>query len=535
MNIKLFLKKNRVFAVATLCFLIWLIFLVILSTVAQREVIFYDALSQKDVSSDYSSKLPLARYLLEPLIGVAFAFGGGYDFITAIVITFIIFRIIYFVAKKRGFEPSEKAKLLWIPIKDIIRFSFLVIGILVLLGVITVLIMYLTTGLFYVSLHFMVIIQVIIVICFILLGIKIALILMKGLHPNLKLNYSEKKRYKVPERKTTASRISRITRRETSYLFGIILLLAGTNLILLSTYFPTHYIETDLEDDEILLDFHVHTTYSDGWVSAEERVLWYINHGIHGAAFSDHDNLRGSIAAQKFVEKYDLDFIVIPSEEWTDHENNIHMNIFGLDETLVPLESEVPNGPKAMNAEDTIEYVKKEGGYIVVDHYNINENPDGGLGTPYSYEELRDWGVDGFEIVNGGGVRALEIRQFCLDNNLICIAGSDCHTNEDLNTLIKLRLDDPDDLSVDNIFQNLYRNDHEVIAINLNPNDITIPALLDDLGFGFLEDIIEYFLNVDSFQVLSWIIWSCGGYLLFFITFRKIKKLDLDRLRENIL
>ncbi|GAJ22479.1 unnamed protein product, partial [marine sediment metagenome] len=61
-------------------------------------------------------------------------------------------------------------------------------------------------------------------------------------------------------------------------------------------------------------------------------------------------------------------------------------------------------------------------------------------------------------INSGGYSKYTEIRQFCLDNNLICIAGSDIHTNEDLNTFIKLKLDDPNNKTIENIFKNLKNN-----------------------------------------------------------------------------
>ena len=131
--------------------------------------------------------------------------------------------------------------------------------------------------------------------------------------------------------------------------------LLGVQIFLISTPFPTYTIITDLEEDEFLFDFHVHTTMSDGWLSPEERVDWYIEQGIHGAAFSDHDNLRGAKIAQDYVKENDLDFVVFTAEEWTDHENDIHMNIFGLEEKVVPEESESDfYDMKSMNAKETI-------------------------------------------------------------------------------------------------------------------------------------------------------------------------------------
>ncbi|GAI69799.1 unnamed protein product, partial [marine sediment metagenome] len=230
----------------------------------------------------------------------------------------------------------------------------------------------------------------------ILISIKAGHSLLKLFHPRLKFNFATK--IEKRNRKITAN-----LKKEFVYFAGILLLLLGSNVILLSIQFPTHKIIpiTPLDDDEFLFDFHVHTTFSDGWLTPEERVLWYIEHGISGAAFSDHDNIRGALAAREFVEKNGLDFTVWIAEEWTNHEPDpeIHMNYFGIEEELVPLESYTPGGPEAMNASDLISYVKANGGFITVNHYNYVD----GSGAPHTLEQLRDWGVDGFEIINSGG------------------------------------------------------------------------------------------------------------------------------------
>ncbi|GAG76497.1 unnamed protein product, partial [marine sediment metagenome] len=117
-----------------------------------------------------------------------------------------------------------------------------------------------------------------------------------------------------------------------------------------------------------------------------------------------------------------------------------------------------------------------------------------------------------------------QIRDYCLSNNLTCMGGSDIHTNEDLNTFIKLKLVDPTNFSITNVFETLKNNTHEVIAINLNPEIVDFPGDLNDFGFYVLEDYINYILNIDVFQALSWIIWSGLIYLIFCFSYRKIKK-----------
>ncbi|MFX1431751.1 MAG: hypothetical protein ACFFCY_16415, partial [Promethearchaeota archaeon] len=211
-------------------------------------------------------------------------------------------------------------------------------------------------------------------------------------------------------------------------------------------------------------------------------------------------------------------------------------NYFGLAEEIVPLQSYTPGGPMALNASDTISYVKAHGGYIFVNHYNYDPNPEGGFGVPYTLTQLKDWGVDGFEIVNGGSYsgKYLLIRQFCLDNNLTCIGGSDIHTNEDLNTFIKMRLTDPTNLTVVNIFETLKNNTHQVIAVDLYPELVDFPSDLNDFGFYILQDFINYLLNMDFYQALSWIFWSSSVYTVFVLIYRKVKKIELRFLKTKI-
>ncbi|GAG94288.1 unnamed protein product, partial [marine sediment metagenome] len=232
-----------------------------------------------------------------------------------------------------------------------------------------------------------------------------------------------------------------------------------------------------------------------------------------------------------YVESNNLDFVVWIGAEWTDNERDIHMNYYGLEEEIVAPMSKTSLGSSlALNASDMITYVKNNGGYVIVNHYNFDLNPEGGYGRPYTLEQLRDWGVDGFEIVNGDDVEAKEIREFCLNNtnsyneSLICFGGSDIHSSEELNAFIKLRLDDPANKTIDSIFKNLRSNNHSVITIKLHSNLIDFPGVFNVLGFELLEDYLNYLLNLNSFQILSWISWSSIGYVLIILTYRKMKK-----------
>ena len=531
-------NKSKFLKFVQRVFLVWIICLIILAIFAQRNVAFYDLIEGKNVSSKYDSRIPLLRYFLEPIIGIAFVFSVDFNWISGFIISYIIIQVIYrfYIKKKRGFEPSEKVQLLSYPLRDFLRFTGILIGGGVACCMLFLLFAYIFIGFYFVNLYFMFLVQIFVPIGLTLVALKGGYILAKYRNPKYKFNYSEK--FKKKEKKN--HNVNEF-KKHSAYCAGFIFLMLGLSVLLVSFKWPTQKIEVDLDHDEFLFDFHVHTTYSDGYLTPEERVMWYIEQGISGAAFSDHDNQRGAKEARKFVKEHDLDFTVIIAEEWTDHDNDIHMNIFGLEHTVVPRESDAPTCPfKSMNAEDTIKHVKREGGYIFVNHYNAEKNEkENGRGVPYTLEQLMDWGVDGFEIVNGGNPQDKKIRKFCLDNNLTCIAGTDEHRNNELDTFIKLRLKNPKDKSVDNIFKNLRRNDHEVVAINDKPRRIEVlypfNDVLDFFGLGKADNFINYLLNLDRGQVVSWIIWSCGVYLIFILFYKKLKNIDVKTLREKIL
>ncbi|MHA1724221.1 MAG: PHP domain-containing protein [Promethearchaeota archaeon] len=530
------IKENTFFYLISFLFLLWLGFLLVLSFFAERVVIFHDGLRNQDVSDQFTSTLPWNRYLVEPFYGLMFSLETNFEYLIGIVIVFIVFRTVYFLLKRRGLKPSERFQLLTFLFKDFMRSSFIILGIMMLAILIIIGIGNFNNGFFFVNRFWNQIIYISIHAGFLVLLGRILQLLIKTFRQDIKFKYSNKKIYQPPKSRVQLTYHWRFVRRESVYLFGTMLLVLEAHLLLMYTIYPTHVITTDLEDDEFLFDFHVHTIMSDGWTTPEERVQWYVAHSISGAAFSDHDNIRGATIARNYVQKNNLDFVVWIAQEWTDHENDIHMNIYGIEEDIVPLESQVDGGPLALNASDMIKYVKKKGGYVTVNHYNSKWNEkEGGLGVPYTYEQLRDWGVDGFEIVNGPSVQEEEIRDFCLKNGLVCIGGSDTHINEDLTTVIKIKLTNPEDKSLDNIFKNLRRNTHEVIAIELHPRKVKFPDIVNDMGGIVLENFLEYLINLNYFQIISWMAWSTGSYLLFFVLYRRSLKIDIKYLRAKIL
>ena len=522
MEIKEFITRNKVFFVFSVGAVLWMGMLAAFGLIFSREVGFYNYLAKEDVSSDYEAIIPLSRYLMEPIVGIAFnlTFEGAY-FVIAVLGIYIAFRVVYGLLKSKDKIHSDKFNLLSFMLRDLMWFAakiaFVVIAVLLAYFLIALAVVgsaYAAYGMFY-------LLEIVIWAGLIAFTTKLAFLLFKYFNPTLRFNYAQKVASLRKGHKVLAG-----ARKEIMYLFGFLFLFLSSTVVLKMTLFPTYEVEPqDLDEGEILIDFHCHTVESDGWLTPEERVLWYIQHGIHAAVFSDHDTPEGALKAQRFVKALDLDFTVIMGQEFSAGN---HLNVYGIEKRIIPEEKAYEGGPKALSIEEMIEYVKEEGGYVTVNHYD-REGED----SPYTPEEYLEFGVDGFEIINKQDLQSKEIREFCLDNDLICLSGSDMHYNHELYSFVRLELQDPDDLSLDNIFDSLKNNKHQTVLIEKHPARVQFSGFW--ANFGEVENFSNYLLNLNTYQYLSWILWSLGGYLFVAFLYRRIKRLDVEKLREKIL
>lgn len=515
------LKRDRGLTIMTFGFIAWIVVLLMLMIFSSRDVFFFDGLAQTDVSSQYSSILPMNRYLLEPIIGITFLLRSVVDGIFALFLIYAVVRILYIILNEKYFSKSTKFNLLALTGR---RFSNVVsiTALLIVLGIIGTLAMgILTEGFLFLSNYFMRTIQMYFTIGLVIICAVFIYILMKLIIPRLRFDFT------VTHPKAMTGKIFLRIGKELKYTLCFLMIVVSFGLLLISTHFPTHQIVTNLENGEYLIDFHVHTYYSDGFLTPQERVDWYITQGIHAAFFTDHETQRGAYLAQQYVEQNNLSFTVLIGQEYTSTTPDIHLNIFGLNHTIVPEEYATPGGPLALNVSDMIKYVKSKGAFVVVNHYHRYGS------APYTYEELRDWGVDGFEIINDGMEYPSEIREFCLNHTgqLAAIAGSDIHTNQELHTVTKINLTDPTNIT--HIFEELKKNEHQAILIDLYPKKIHLPYIAG-LSDPF-ENLINYFLNLDQLQLLSWIIWSAGGFFVFLITYKLIERANVQSLKQKIL
>ena len=508
-------------------FALWMICLVIFRIFAQRKPIFYEAISQSDVSEDYQSTFPIIRILFEPIIGSTFAVGQwGAAWIGFTAILYIILRSIYLLRDKFG-KPSVNCEHpIFIRLKLALDAYFKQMLIVFLALLVEFLFIYFVLGYLVIANNFKISLIIFFYVSFLLLVLDIVLQFVfknKFTHTQSKPTilyriqkwfnlHQEEKIIQNNDKTTLTKNIWKFSKKELKNFALCLFILMVLNQNLVRLHLPTQYLSTDLSPNEFLFDFHVHTSTSDGSLSPRDRVDWYIDQGINGAAFSDHHHPYGSQIAQEYVDRKNLDFTILLSQEFTDDAEDIHLNIYGIDIPLTPANYTTGSySPNTMTCEEAIGWVKDQGGYVTVNHYS------GEGAHPFTYEQLRDWGVDGFEIINGDDLRSPEIREFCLANNLICMAGTDEHGNQELTTVVKLYLPDPSNKSLDAIFTALRNNTHEAVLITQYPERVSLSS-------DFTERFINYQLGLTWGQSISWFIWTILMYTMIICSLEKLGK-----------
>ncbi|KAI7826813.1 Polymerase/histidinol phosphatase-like protein [Kickxella alabastrina] len=178
----------------------------------------------------------------------------------------------------------------------------------------------------------------------------------------------------------------------------------------------------------ILLDAHLHTTYSDGVLSPKQAVEFALANGYNAVIVTDHQTVDGALAARAYAEEHlQGRMTVIPGMEYTCC--RIHMNLIGINES-VPVH---PPSPSDAELKAVIDKVHGMGGLVIVNHIpwsNTTVLPWDAPRLPNhpTREQLLDWGVDGFEVVNQNTVD-LRSYQFVQEHSsrLVGLTGSDMH------------------------------------------------------------------------------------------------------------
>ncbi|MBN2154301.1 MAG: PHP domain-containing protein, partial [Candidatus Lokiarchaeota archaeon] len=412
-------KANVLLVIAGAMLVAWIVMLSVLASFPTGETTFTEVIRDDNVSDQYAVELSPWRYIFEPLSAITFTAGDNpIGVIVMVPVLYLAARLACLLVEKVALRVngklSRKVEIVMEHARNVVNFFWKYALLAIAIGAAIVGIGYMTNGFQFVNNYFM---GVIIFISWVLvgaLGFKIVYNLATLLHRKLSFRVKVRKRWKDLPRtspKYWAHKVFDVLGREPRYLISVGLICLAATYTLESLHLPTHRIIATLGPDEYLFDLHVHTWYSDGSMSPEARVDWYIEQGIHGAAFTDHDNIRGWSRAIAYVEQNHLPFVVIKGEEYTRHdEYPIHLNIFGIDQAIAPESQWSPGFPDILylNVSDMIETVHSLGGFVVVNHYS------GWPGWPYNFDQLRGWGVDGFEVVNSGNLYPTSIRDYCV-------------------------------------------------------------------------------------------------------------------------
>nr|MDO8087914.1 PHP domain-containing protein [Candidatus Sigynarchaeum springense] len=532
------LKKARNLVpiiVPAIPFAAWLVFLIWTSTICNRSVFFFDALHQVDVSDQYTSILPPERCFVEPLAGFAFTLGKQIEnSLLLIPVVYVVVRFVVAFIEKVIFRGSVKKDVIIEHARNVFNFywkyaflAFIVVFLIIVIGMAT-------TGGLFLQQNFMSVLQVAIIAWPVMLAIKIVQNAFIFFKKDARLRVKPRKawmRFSHDSPNYWAHKPWDVIGRELRYFISSFMIYAMVSLNLISTYIPPQVITptTPLQPGEMLMDFHVHTTLSDGWLTPEERVDWYVKQGLQGAAITDHCNVNGALQARAYAQRMGYDFIVIIGQEYTKYNPRIHLNIYGIEQTI-PTDEYLGGNTSAskippMNVSQMIKYVKDNGGYVTVNHYDSS-------GEEYPLTQLRDWGVDGFEIVNGGGERDAGIRTFCMANNLICLSASDEDSSQPLPAFTRLKLADPSNKSIDAIFAALKNySTTQCVAVNELHNNIPWPDELDE--FRPARNFIVYLRSSEPAQIASWIAWSCALFGLYIVLWLFITKKMTISSRES--
>ncbi len=524
------LKSLVPLIVPAIPFAVWLVFLIWTSAISSRSVTFFDALHQVDVTVQYTSTVPPVRYFFEPFAGFAFTIGKQIeDALLLVSVAYVIIRLVVAFIEKVVFRGSIKKEVLVQHARNVFNFywkyallAFFVVILVLVIGIAT-------TGMLFLHQGFMRGLQSAFIAWLAMLGFKVVQNVVILFKKGARLRVKPPKawmRLSHDSPKYWAHKPWDVIGRETRYFISAIIIYAMVSMNLVSTYFPPQVITptNPLQPGEMLMDFHCHTTLSDGYLTPEERVEWYVKQGLQGAAITDHMNVGGALRARDYVQRMGYNFTVIIGQEYTKYNPEIHLNVYGIEQTIPTDEflggNTSPSVVPAMNVSDMIAYVKNHGGYVTVNHYSSYGD--------FSLVQLRDWGVDGFEIVNGGGEQDSGIRTFCTANNLTCLSASDEDSSQPLSGFTRFKLADPSNRSLDAIFTAL-RNYSTTQCVSIQPaeNGISWPDELDD--FSVLRDFIVYLRSSDPGQLASWIAWSCALFALYVVVWLFFaKKMNIE-------
>lgn len=255
-----------------------------------------------------------------------------------------------------------------------------------------------------------------------------------------------------------------------------------------------------------LADFHVHTQISDGLLSTAQRLRWYQQYGVEIAAFTDHNTVEGSQRAAALNSKFEHPLFLITGQEYSIKNPLIHLNLLGYEDGLVP---DPLTGPmNEASVRDAVETVRRAGGEVILNHYYV-DLPE------FSVDHIIGWGITGIEVANGwpwelSAPRVAKLVAACKEHDLLCISGSDSHTNGELRlfTAIDVPRDEP--ITTQKVWNEIHQQRHQIVHIRDQHEVILLrPAWR---AFSTIAQIVNYVGNITHWRALSFLLWILVAY-----------------------
>jgi len=200
--------------------------------------------------------------------------------------------------------------------------------------------------------------------------------------------------------------------------------------------------DNDINDgiqDQICVDLHCHSSFSDGALTPEKIAKKLSDSGVKYAALTDHNTLAGTSSFQWSLKKHNIGYIS-GLEITTEHKKKIiHLLAYGFNpeyHELIDMLSEKINNIDAINsgaiqtfrnASEIIELIHVSGGLVFLAH-PFQTEPDiqkirGRI------DELKKLGLDGIEAFYGPNSSKQEekLLEIATDYDLLVSAGTDYH------------------------------------------------------------------------------------------------------------
>jgi len=186
-------------------------------------------------------------------------------------------------------------------------------------------------------------------------------------------------------------------------------------------YTPTDPYSTN-KNYTVLLDGHSHTYYSDGSLSPEQSIQWHLANGFNAMVVSEHNAIDGGIETRDLArKKYNDKMKVLVAQEYSCC--RIHMNLVNIKEAI-----EATAWPTDEELQRVINETHNQGGFVIMNHRPWSLH-DGTLKNHPTLEQLRDWGVDYFDVAHEN-IFDLQAYQFAVQSvpPIGIITATDLHT-----------------------------------------------------------------------------------------------------------